>query len=205
MGNKIPADGKGKGRPRHKRLPGPGLPGGRVFRNMARRCLSGGFPQTGDIGSGGAGQAGVTLLEIIIALAVTLIISLGLSAAGARSEQRALYNACLQLQADIREAQHRAVLEGVNYTISFLPADGCYKMYKTPLKVDKAVYFEKGVSYDASKGLNSVTFQNNKTLTFSPRGTPSGGGAVYLKAGGYSQKVTVVLSSGRASIDLMIE
>jgi len=129
-----------------------------------------------------------------------MIFSLGVTAAGARTEQRALYNACLRLQGDMREAQQRAVLEGVNYTILFSPADDYYKMYKTPLRVDRTVYFDGGVSYDAGMGLSSVTF-TGKTLTFTPRGTTSGGGTVYLKSGRFSQKVTVTPVSGRVLIE----
>jgi len=106
------------------------------------------------------------------------------------------------LQADIREAQERAVFEGVNYIILFSPADGCYRMYKTPFAVDRAVYFDKGVSYEISKGLSSVTFPG-KTLTFTPRGTPFAAGTVYLQAGKYKQELTVELASGRTLIKPM--
>ena len=129
-----------------------------------------------------------------------------MSSAGARSEQRALYSACLQLQADIREAQQRAVLEGVNYMIFFAPANDYYQMYRWSFSVDRTVHFEKGVSYDRSMGLNAVTFDKdkNKLLAFNPRGVCNGG-SVYLKAGRFKQRVIVIPVSGRATIEIMIE
>ncbi|MDR2649285.1 MAG: prepilin-type N-terminal cleavage/methylation domain-containing protein, partial [Clostridiales bacterium] len=78
--------------------------------------------------SGADGEAGVTLLELIIAISVLLIVSAGISAPGARAGQRTLHTACLRLQADIREAQHRAVLEGADYIVSFMPADNYYAL-----------------------------------------------------------------------------
>lgn len=135
-----------------------------------------------------------------------MIISAGLSGAGARSEQRALYNACLQLQSDVREARQRAVLEGVSYTVYFQVDLNRYQMYKASASfkkdIDKTVYLENGVTYNDSYGFGGVTVPG-QTLTFTPCGTVSGSsGSVYLKAGKFSQSVTVLPDSGRVLLKL---
>jgi len=133
---------------------------------------------------------------VIIALAITLIVSAGMSSAGARAQQRALYNTALLIQEGIREAQQRAVLEGVDYKIVFAPLDKCYRMYKGPTKVDKVVYWDDGVTY-----ADNLQKARNETLTFTPRGTPSDGFTITLKAGRYTRTLTITPSSGRVLIN----
>jgi len=129
---------------------------------------------------------------------VTLIISIGLSAPNARSEQRALYNACLQLQADIREAQNRAVLEGKDYSVFLYNSENYYKMGKSAAiasMIDRTVYLDDGISY----------YENTKSgrITFRSSGTPSYLGTITMSKGRYTQSITVTVSGGRALIGPM--
>ena len=72
-------------------------------------------------------SGGFTLLELIIALAIIMIAGSGIFLAFRQSNRRALQNASLQLQADLRYIQRRARIEGRNFTIVFEQANniGC--------------------------------------------------------------------------------
>ena len=139
-----------------------------------------------------AGEAGITLLELLISLSVLLIISVCLWAPKARSEQRELYNACLRLQADIRQAQHTAVLEGRDYMVAFRRETGYYQLSKSALKIDYTVNL-------GNVAIASTTFPSDK-LVFTARGTPSSGGTISLRLGRFTQELTVVPSSGRVAV-----
>jgi type II secretory pathway pseudopilin PulG len=142
---------------------------------------------------------------------VTLIISAALFTPGAQTDKRALYKACLQMQADIREAQRRAVLEGkkTGYAVSFWPTTNSYKLYATMSKVDKSVELDSNVSFTNSVGtldnINVVIKFGNKDniLVFEANGRPEAGGTIYLKAGRFWQEITVEVTSGRVEIKEM--
>ena len=158
--------------------------------------------QTGYSGAGYSGissESGVTLLELIIALSLILIISVGL-APGARSEQRALYKASLRLQADLREAQQMAVLEGIDYLVVFSPGNGSYSLRRGALiPPDRTVKLDNGVIYDDKRV--SVTFEEDR-MRINRRGVCNGG-TIRLRAGKYTQEVTVVPVSGRVTVKQM--
>ena len=145
-----------------------------------------------------ANEAGITLLELLIALAMILIVSAGLSAPMVRSDRRALDRASLQLQADIRYAQQRAVLEGIGYFICFSQFDDIgqganFYRLGSGLRADRIVFLEEGVVIDRTTSVPD-------RFTFSSRGTVAGSGSVYLRAGRFENSVTIPPNAGRAAI-----
>ena len=131
-------------------------------------------------------------MELLISLSVLLIISVSLSAPRARSEKIGLYNACLQLQADIRQAQHTAVLEGSDYMVLLAPASGYYQLCRSGLNID----------YTVRLGNVSIDYNNfdYSRVIFTARGTVSKGGTIRLRAGRFTQEVTVLPVSGRVAV-----
>ena len=156
--------------------------------------------KTGRYGTQFKDESGITLLELTIALALILIVSVGLSAPMSRSDQRALNKASLQLQADIRLVQHMAVIEGRRHYIVFHPERGSYSMGTSRIRTDETRFLENGVSFDDGMGIGGNTFSEN-WLGFTPQGTLAGGaGTVFLRAGRSRQEVTVLVGTGRTAV-----
>jgi len=156
--------------------------------------------RTGRYGTQITDESGVTLLELTIALALILIVSLGLSAPMPRSEQRALNKSSLQLQADIRYAQHMAVVEGRRYYIVFNPERGSYSMGTSRMRPDETKFLENGVSFDDGRGIGGNNFPEN-WLAFTPQGTLSPqAGTIFLRAGRFRQDITVLVGTGRTAV-----
>jgi len=156
--------------------------------------------KTGEYGTQITDESGITLLELIIALALILIVSAGLSAPMSRSEQRALNKASLQLQADIRFAQHMAVIEGRRYYVVFNPERRSYSLGTSRIRADETIFLENGVSFDEDRGIGGNNFPEN-WLAFTPQGTLSRqAGTVYLRAGRFRQDVTVLVGTGRTAV-----
>ena len=156
--------------------------------------------KTGRYGTQIKDESGITLLELTIALALILITSVGLTAPMSRSDQRALNKASLQLQADIRYAQHMAIIEGRRYYVVLNPERGSYSIGTTRIRADETRFLENGVSFDDSIGIGGNNFSDN-WLAFTPRGTLSPqAGTIHLRAGRFRQELTVQVGTGRTAV-----
>lgn len=139
-------------------------------------------------------NGGFTLLELTITLAVIVVISGGVFLAIRQPNRRALDNAALQLQADIRYAQRRALIGGQMYWVEFNRFDNMYRVMTMPNEEIRRVYFQDGVR------MVYVSVENFSQLRFHPRGTATGGFRVRLEHGRYSRDLTATVSGGRVRI-----
>ena len=139
-------------------------------------------------------NSGFSLLELIIALAVLMIIS-AVMFLGTRTRDpsyRNLANAALTLQADLRYAQRRAVMEGRRVGINFNPANNSYSiMTQNPTTTIRTVYLQNGVV---------LVETSHDQLMFLPRGTASSAFRITLNNAGYWQRITATLSGGQVRI-----
>jgi len=138
-------------------------------------------------------RKGFTLLELTIALAIIAIASGGIFLVFRQSPRRDLENASLQLQADIRYAQRRAIIEGrrievrinrYHYVIRYVNPGGVFGEIRT-------VYFQNGVH---------IRQTNTNSIGFLPRGTVGGSGTLSLANARYEQNLTITVSGGRVEI-----
>jgi len=139
---------------------------------------------------------GFTLLELVLVLGIVTIVSAGVLVSLRGSDRRALANASLTLQADLRYAQRRAIMEGRRYGIVFELANNRYRIVlDSPRQTIRTVYFREGIE------LIDVT---GPQLMFLPRGTASSGFSIMLSNGTYSQELTATVSGGRVRIFDMV-
>ena len=137
-------------------------------------------------------RSGFTLLELIIALALIVIVSSGVFLAFRQSDRRALHNASLMLQADLRYAQRRAMIEGRRVGVIFEPGLNRYRVVSTnPTTTLRTVYFHSGVR---------LRYNSFPQLHFTTRGTSSSGFTIWLYNGGYWQRLTATVAGGRIRV-----
>jgi len=137
-------------------------------------------------------KKGFTLLELVIVTALLLILS-GITAVGIRQQdRRALQNASLQLQAEMREVQRRATTEGRRVGLTFEPHNNRYRIVTfTPQRSSPNIYISNRVN---------IEFVSTNELVFNPRGTPSDGFRIVLEKNGHTQHLTVSVSGGRVLV-----
>lgn len=139
--------------------------------------------------------SGITLLELTIAAAVLMVV-VGVVLIGTRgnnNDYRALHNAALMLQADLRYAQRRAVMEGRRVGVQFEPEHNRYHIITTmPLVYIRTIYFQNGIN------LLETNYPINRVM-YLPRGTAIPG-RIILTNGNYWQEITTTLSGGQVRI-----
>lgn len=135
---------------------------------------------------------GLTLLELVIALGLITIVSGGVLMASRGTDRRHLENASLQLQADLRYAQRRAITEGRRYGVVFEPAQNRYHVIlDRPVQTIRTVNLPGGVS---------ILETTAPRIVFLPRGTVTEGFTIILQNGRYTQRLTGTVSGGRVRI-----
>jgi len=135
---------------------------------------------------------GVTLIELAIVLGIITIVAAGIFVSTRSSYYRDLQNASLMLQSDLRYAQRRAIMEGRRYGVVFEVTENRYHVVlDNPQETIRTVQFQNGVQLHSTSG---------PRLTFTPRGTASGGFRITLHNGSYSQQLTATVSGGRIRI-----
>jgi len=137
-------------------------------------------------------RSGFTLLELVIVSALLLVLSGGVVAGMGQRDRRALANASLQLQAELREVQRRATTEGRRVGVTFEPQHNRYRVVSfAPQRSSPNVYIRNRVN---------IEFVSTGTLVFNPRGTPSAGFRIILEKNGNTQHLTVSVSGGRVLV-----
>jgi hypothetical protein len=107
-------------------------------------------------------------------------------------ERKALGDASLALQADLRYAQRMAMIEGRTWGVAFDAGKNQYKVYCAGvLAPEKTVGFTGGVR------LEYVSFPD---MVYLPRGTGTHGMTIKLSNGKYRQDITATVSGGRIEI-----
>lgn len=134
------------------------------------------------------------MIELTIAAAVFLVVvGTIFIAVGGNNNYRALHNTSVILQADLRYAQRRAIMEGQRVGIVFEPARNRYQIISlNPLNIIRTVYFRNGVQ------LVSINYPNNRVM-YLPRGTAIPG-SILLRNGQYWQRITTTLGGGQARL-----
>jgi len=137
-------------------------------------------------------KAGLTLIELVLVLGIISIMAVGVFVNVRANERRALENASLALQADLRYAQRRAIMEGRRHGVMF---DLRYNRYRIvvdrPRRTIRTVYLPEGITLAEASG---------PSLMFLPRGTASAGFRVTLSSETYRQELTATVSGGRIRI-----
>ncbi len=143
------------------------------------------------------GKNGLTLIELVIALAVVSIITAGAALSFRLADRRVLYNTSLVLQADLRYAQRMSMIEGQRYGIEFDQRSyAIFKLAKNmPRTIIRTVELPDGVEY---------RIHNQPQVHYLPRGTITDGFTVVLEKGRYSQEITATVSGGRIEIKDMV-
>jgi len=135
---------------------------------------------------------GFTLLELIIVTAVILALSGGVMMHFRGANRRYLQNSSLTLQADLRYAQRRAMMEGRRVGIQFEPRHNRYHIITlNPATILRTVYLENGVELYSTTG---------SRLMFLPRGTASAGFRIIKHNYPYWQHITATVSGGRIHV-----
>ena len=147
---------------------------------------------------------GFTLLELAVALGIIAILASGIFLGVRQNHRRHITNASLQLQADLRYVQRRAIMEGQRFGIIFEPHLNHYWLVYIDSANRTTRIYEDPIRLENRVRLHNVVFPNNR-IYFTPRGTPSRGGSLFLRVGPgngiYEQRITVNPSGGRAFVD----
>jgi len=150
-------------------------------------------------------KSGFTLIELVLVLGIITIISAGAFMSVQANANRALENASLALQADIRYVQRRSITEGRRYRIAFELENNRYNILlvgpnPSSHEVIRTVYLRNGVFLCY---INFLTSQAEPLprVEFLSRGTISRGGNVRLSNGRYTQTIRVTPTTGRVRID----
>ncbi|MCL2202665.1 MAG: GspH/FimT family pseudopilin [Defluviitaleaceae bacterium] len=135
---------------------------------------------------------GVTLLELAVVMAIIVVLSGGVVIGFRQGHRRALHNASLQLQADLRYAQRRSIIEGRQFGIAFDVAQNRYRIISTvPTRTVRTVYVQGGAT---------LLETSAPRLLFHPRGTPTAGFRITMAKGTDTQRITASVSGGRIRV-----
>ena len=138
---------------------------------------------------------GLTLIELVIALAMLVILTGSVAGSFRLLDRRALNDASLTLQADMRFAQRMAMIEGRRWGILFNRRDSEYIIYHLdPRTVYKTVKLSNGVE---------IREFSAPDMVYLPRGTGSHGFRIWLAKGNYWQRLTATVSGGRVAVKEM--
>ncbi|MCL2049594.1 MAG: GspH/FimT family protein [Defluviitaleaceae bacterium] len=144
-------------------------------------------------------KSGLTLLELTIALSL-LMVFLGMiliNTSANNNEERILNNAARVLQADLRYAQRRAIMEGKRYGICFKDGDS----YHLVTDIVRSSYDTTIRTVELPDGVEASINTSSNFINYLPRGTISGGATVTLTLDKWKQRITLSPSSGRATIN----
>ena len=133
---------------------------------------------------------GLTLLELLIALSIVIVLSGGVFLSFRQTPQRVLHSALIQMQADLRYAQRRAIIEGRRVSVEF---DSTARMYRIII-IDtgeeiRRVYLDRNITIGLGAGTNRVTYL--------PRGSVSGARTISLTIEGVTKRLSITPASGR--------
>ncbi len=141
-------------------------------------------------------NSGVTLIELVVVLMITAIMTSALITTASTAEGRRLNTAAVAIQSDLRTAQRSAVIEGRPYSVEFA-ADKYAVMYETvtgrvpAYTVVKTVEFRQGIS---------ITKPESFTIKYTVRGTVSGACTIRLDNDTHYISLTVNVANGRVNV-----
>jgi prepilin-type N-terminal cleavage/methylation domain-containing protein len=143
-------------------------------------------------------KRGVTLIELIVVLAVSLIVFGAVRTGFSSLDRKRVDAACYQLQAALRFAQRSAVMEGREY---FVVLDT--SAYSVRYMRDDGL---AAVIVSEAKLPDGVTLRiasEERMVNYNPKGTPDRGRTLTLAGGGFMRRLTMLPSSGRVELKEM--
>jgi len=139
---------------------------------------------------------GFTLIELVVVISLIAILSVAGFASARGAQRREIQNASALMQADMRQAQRLAVIEGRRYRVRFDQASHRYFVYPVGEFVYEPIYLPSGVTIHH---MNLPIGQ----IEYLPRGTLGGhaahGFTIVLRSSRYEQRLTITPSSGRVA------
>lgn len=139
---------------------------------------------------------GFTLIELVIVIALIVILSLAGFASARGAQRREIQNAATMIQADMRQAQRLAVIEGRRYRVRFDQINNRYFVYPVRGFTYEPIYLPGNVSIHH---MNLPISQ----IEYLPRGTLGGhaahGFTIVLRNRSYEQSLTITPSTGRVA------
>ena len=142
-------------------------------------------------------KKGFTLIELVVVISLLAVIC-GASIATVHNVQRRnLYSAALMIQADMRQAQRLAIMEGRRYVVRFDRLNHSYFVHPVGEPDDTPNKLPRGVR------IHNMTLRVAQ-IEYLPRGTLGGEGAngftIFLRNGIYALDMTVIPVTGRVDI-----
>jgi len=141
---------------------------------------------------------GFTLIELVVVLGLIAILSVGGLVSARGMQRREIQNASTAIQADMRQAQRLAVIEGRRYRIRFDQVNHRYFVYPVGEFVYEPIYLPADVFIH---NMNLPIGQ----IEYLPRGTLGGhaahGFTLVLRNQRYEQRLTIIPSSGRVAYE----
>jgi prepilin-type N-terminal cleavage/methylation domain-containing protein len=135
---------------------------------------------------------GLTLIELVIALAVAAVIAGGVLWSLNAADRLALQQTSYALQADLRYTQRMAMIEGRRWGVIFDVVGNRYHIISTePTTIIQTVTLSHGVQ---------LVETSAPIMLYLPRGTASQGFRCTLAKGRYWQRLTGTVSGGRIEI-----
>ena len=141
-------------------------------------------------------KRGFTLIELVMVLGVMTVVTTGIFIATRASHNRALYDALVVLQADLRYIQRRSMTEGRAHEIVFDRGNNRYVIGIDGVRGEagriRTVYLPNGVAFN---------YVNAVRVVYTARGTASPGFTVEVTNGRYRQRLTGQVGTGSINID----
>ena len=141
-------------------------------------------------------KTGFTLIELVIVISLIAILSVAGLASARGTQRREIQNASTMIQADMRQAQRLAVIEGRRHRVRFDQVNHRYFVYPVGGFVYEPIHLPAGVT------IHSMNLPIGQ-IEYLPRGTLGGhaahGFTIVLRNRSYEQRLTITPSSGRVA------
>ncbi|MBM7581268.1 general secretion pathway protein H [Caldicoprobacter guelmensis] len=147
---------------------------------------------------------GITLIELLVVIAIMgVLISLISVSTATPTDKSILESAVNMIAQDIRLTQQLAICRGETYFFEINVKENYYRIRSNLAGTYKMEYLNDGISISII-GLESPytgSYSDLRVLRYTPAGTPSTTGTITLKKGGLTRQITIMVGTGRVSIN----
>lgn len=135
------------------------------------------------------------MIELAIVLSIISVVSCMVIPSFSILEKASLKKVATELKMDIIYAQNQAIKNNKKYFVKFLNAQNTYTVSHGSFEpIDKKVQLAPEVK------MGEMAFTQNKEISFTPKGTASSSGHIYLKTEHYKVEITISVVTGRVRI-----